>query len=72
MMPELHNTLFIMHTSTHLAMGTRLEQGIVLAGTMTGLHLETAEPFMEAATICSSNVEVESVDVTRLRQTGTE
>ena len=43
-MPEQHNTLFIMHTSTHLAMGTRLEQGIVLAGTMTGLHLETAEP----------------------------
>ena len=67
-MPELHNTLFMMHTSTHLAMGTRLEQGIVLAGTMTGLHLETAEPFMEAATICN----VESVDVTRLRETKTE
>ena len=65
MMPELHNTLFIMHTSTHLAMGTRLEQGIVVAGTMTGLHLETAEPFMEAATICN----VGSVDVTRLRET---
>ena len=71
-MPEQHNTLFIMHTSTHLAMGTRLEQGIVLAGTMTGLHLETAEPFMEAATICSCSVEVESVDVTRLRETKTE
>ena len=69
-MLQLHNTLFMMHTSTHLAMGTSLEQGIVLAGTMTGLHLETAEPFMEAATICSSNVE--SVDVTRRRQTGTE
>ena len=68
MMPEQHNTLFIMHTSTHLAMGTRLEQGIVLAGTMTRLHLETAEPFMEAATICN----VESVDVTRLRETKTE
>ena len=32
---------------------------------MTGLHLETAEPFMEAATICSCNVE--SVHVTRRR-----
>ena len=71
-MLELHNTLFIMHTSTHLAMGTRLEQGIVLAVTMTGLHVETAEPFMEAATICSCSVEVESVDVTRLRETKTE
>ena len=71
-MPELHNTLFIMHTSTstHLAMGTRLGQGIVVAGTMTGLHLETAEPFMEAATICSCNVE--SVHVTRRRDTGAE
>ena len=46
-------------------MGTRLERGMVVAGTMTGLHLETAEPFMEAATICSCNVE--SVHVTRRR-----
>ena len=75
-MPEQYNTLFIMHTSTHLAMGTiastngdQARAGNVLAATMTGLHLETVEPFMEAATtICS----VESVDVTRLRESGTE